>query len=112
MKSSNNDENRTKTCGKSIRFPKIWHMLQIRIHPNNLRGKGKILRQYVKGENTDLVCFHRPLVAYTEANPSAKAQFCRKSILTNTLMGYIINIPHEGILSQEESVHGLLQSSV
>ena len=26
MKSSNNDENRTKTCGKSIRFPKMWHM--------------------------------------------------------------------------------------
>ena len=38
--------------------------------------KGEILRQYVKGENTDTVCFHRPLVAYTEANPSAKAQFC------------------------------------
>lgn len=79
MKSSNNDENRTKTCGKSIRFPKIWHMLQIRIHPNNLRGKGKILRQYVKEENTDTVCFHCPLVAYTEANPVQKHNFVEKA---------------------------------
>ena len=27
IRKANNDENRTKTCGKSIRFPKIWHML-------------------------------------------------------------------------------------
>lgn len=59
--------------------------------------KGKSYANMVKGENTDLVCFHRLLVAYTEANPSAKAQFSRKSILTNTLTGYIIDIPHEGI---------------
>lgn len=33
----------------------------------------------VKGENAYLVCFHRPLVAYTEANPVQKHNYVEKA---------------------------------
>ena len=73
MKSSNNDENRTKTCGKSIRFPKMWHMRKFGFIRTICAEKGKSYANMVKGENAYLVCFHRPLVAYTEANPLRKS---------------------------------------
>lgn len=105
-------KNITKTEEKSRCFRRCGTSCKFALGRTICAEKGKSYANMVKGENAYLVCFHRPLVAYTEANPCSKAQFCRKSILTNTLMGYIINIPHEGILSQEESAHGLLQSSV
>lgn len=41
--------------------------------------KGKSYANMVKGENAYLVCFHRPLVAYTEANPVQKHNFVEKA---------------------------------
>ena len=66
-------ENRIKTEEKSRCFRRCGTSCKFALGRTICAEKGKSYANMVKGENAYLVCFHRPLVAYTEANPCAKA---------------------------------------
>ena len=79
MKSANDDENRTKTGESPSGFRKHGIYCKFGFIRTICAEKGKSYANMVKGENAYLVCFHRPLVAYTEANPVQKHNFVEKA---------------------------------